>query len=162
MTRHMIFYMVISLWLLSNVFVAGAQPRITQDDVNAVAQQMYCPVCENIPLDDCGTPTCNQWKEEIAIQLSEGRTAQEIIDNFVARYGQHVVGIPQDSTLRLMSFIVPLLGVVMAGGIGVMTFMRWRNSQPVNATHAVGIASAQSTSPEQDDAYRSLIEQDLN
>ena len=38
---------------------------ITDDQVNAIANQLYCPVCENIPLDTCGTLACEDWREEI-------------------------------------------------------------------------------------------------
>ena len=30
----------------------------TDDDVNAVAKQLYCPVCENTPIDVCPTQAC--------------------------------------------------------------------------------------------------------
>lgn len=36
-------------WLPASVFAAPATP--TDDEVNAVASQLYCPVCENVPLD---------------------------------------------------------------------------------------------------------------
>ena len=79
--------------------LVGAQDSpgqaVTADDVNAVAKQMYCPVCENIPLDVCGTAACAQWRDEIRIQLESGSTPDEVIRNFVARYGDRVVSTPQ-------------------------------------------------------------------
>ncbi|NQS91637.1 MAG: hypothetical protein HQ574_04445, partial [Chloroflexi bacterium] len=42
------------------VTAQGSDP--TDDDVNAIAKQLYCPVCENIPLDACGTAACEQWR----------------------------------------------------------------------------------------------------
>jgi len=38
----------------------GSEP--TDDEVNAIAKQLYCPVCENISLDACGTAACEQWR----------------------------------------------------------------------------------------------------
>ena len=37
----------------------------TDDEVNAIAEQLYCPVCENVPLDVCGTQACADWRDEI-------------------------------------------------------------------------------------------------
>jgi len=33
-------------------------PKVTDDAVNSVAKELYCPVCENIPLDVCPTQAC--------------------------------------------------------------------------------------------------------
>ena len=42
---------------------------------------MYCPVCENIPLDVCPTDACIQWRQEIGVQLADGKTPDEIKAN---------------------------------------------------------------------------------
>ena len=33
--------------------VSAQQPTPSDDEVNAIARQLYCPVCENTPLDVC-------------------------------------------------------------------------------------------------------------
>ncbi len=37
--------------------LAQGQPP-TDDEVNRIAKQLYCPVCENTPLDVCPTQAC--------------------------------------------------------------------------------------------------------
>lgn len=144
--------------LMLGVAVAGAQGNapITLDDVHRVAERLYCPVCENIPLDDCGTPTCMQWKNEIELLLREGKTSDEIVASFVAQYGEHVVGIPQDPTLRMLSLVPPLLLSVLLLGLGATVFMRFgrgRTPAPQGATPAPAVVT--------EDALRARIEQDL-
>ena len=40
-------------------FAQEATPiPVTDDQVNAIAHDLYCPVCENTPLDVCGTQAC--------------------------------------------------------------------------------------------------------
>lgn len=152
------------LWLFGLVFVllalaalpAVAQDlTITDDEVNAVARQLYCPVCENIPLDACGTPACIQWRGEIRTQLEAGQTPRQVIDDFVQRFGDRVVGTPQDPTLRALSLVTPwLLGaLVLIAGASVL--LRWRRG----ATPAS--ASATSTASHSDDDYRARLEADL-
>jgi cytochrome c-type biogenesis protein CcmH len=48
------------LLYISNASAQESTPRppITDDQVNAIAKQMYCPVCENTPLDVCPTQAC--------------------------------------------------------------------------------------------------------
>jgi cytochrome c-type biogenesis protein CcmH/NrfF len=128
---------------------------VTYDQVNAVAEKMYCPECENIPLDKCQTPVCIQWKSEIADQLAAGQSESEIINGFVARFGDQVLGIPQDPTLRNMAVIAPYMLAVVILIIGIWTFLRWRGNRP--------LATSTPPSPAlpDDENYRSRLEKDL-
>ncbi len=125
---------------------------VTDTDVIQVAQRMYCPVCENIPLDECQTITCSEWKEEIRNMLAAGRSEQDVIDSFVARFGDDVVGLPQDPVLRALTFLLPALATALALGIGIATFRRFGGRQKLRP------AQEQLTAP---DAYRQRLEDDL-
>lgn len=115
-----------ALLLAGSVNAQAAQTcPATQDDVNRVASSMYCPVCENIPLDACGTSTCIQWQNEIRLMLEQCATQDQIVADFVTRFGDRVVGIPQDPTLRALSLVTPWVLGVLALIVGVMTFVRW-------------------------------------
>ena len=48
------------------------QPTPSDDEVNAIAKQLFCPVCENTPLDVCPTQACAQWRELIREKLAAG------------------------------------------------------------------------------------------
>ncbi len=126
---------------------------VTDDDVNAVARRLFCPVCESEPLHTCLAPTCFEWRAEIRRQLQAGFTEPEIVAYFVAEGGQQVVGIPQDDGLRLLAIGVPLLALVLAAWVGLATIRRWRVVPQSNATL-----------PDQtgaDDDYRAQLEDDL-
>jgi cytochrome c-type biogenesis protein CcmH len=142
--------------LLIMVIPAYAQDNVTYDDVMRVAGRMYCPICENEPLDECRNATCIQWKEEIFRRLQGGQSEQEIIDYFVQAYGEHVVGIPQAPLLRIVSFAAPILGTLIAIGIGWVTFRRWQSNAPLQET-----VNPSDTSQLSDDDYRARLERDL-
>ncbi len=145
----------------------GATPPkpVTDDHVNQVASRLFCPVCENIPLDTCGTAACAQWRDEIRLQLESGKTDQQVIDDFIARYGDRVVGTPQDPTLRALSLVTPWLISLMALGAVAFIFLRWRAELVAQSRKArvksTGPAALQSASPTNDNEYRSRLERDL-
>ena len=99
---------------------------VTWDQVNNVAREMYCDVCEGVPLDECESVACRQWREEIARQLAEGRSKDEIIDYFVERYGGDVAAIPRDTGDRLLAFAIPIVIVAIIGGLGFVQVRRLR------------------------------------
>lgn len=159
LNRAMLCKTVLCLWfimILSPALVLWAQGEAASDnDVIRVAERMYCPVCENIPLDECHTSACLEWKEEIRRQLTEGRTAQEVIDSFVARFGDHVVGVPQDPVLRALTVVIPLLATALAIGVGAHTFRLFGRRQKLSLPGE----SASSGEPS-DDVYRQRVEED--
>lgn len=143
--------------LLAQDAPAPDPATVSDDQVNDVARHMYCPVCENEPLDTCRALNCILWREEIREQLATGRTKDQIIDSFVERYGDRVVGIPRDPLLRWLSLLGPVLITALALIVGVRTFLRWRDHQPPS-----GAVDAPSGSPSGvDDAYLKRLEDDL-
>jgi cytochrome c-type biogenesis protein CcmH len=115
--------------LLASPARAQDKPAVTDDQVNAVARQLYCPVCENIPLDVCDTLACAQWRDEIRVQLTAGKTPTQVIADFIQRYGDRVVGTPQDPTLRALALVTPWLVGGLALIIALVLLMRWRGGR---------------------------------
>ncbi|GIV63649.1 MAG: hypothetical protein KatS3mg045_0988 [Bellilinea sp.] len=98
--------------------VSAQQPTPSDDDVNRVAKQMYCPVCENIPLDVCPTQACAQWRELIRLKLSEGLTDEEIRQYFAEQYGDRVLDVPPARGLNWLVYVLPPLFII--GGVWIV------------------------------------------
>ena len=72
--------------------VAKAQEQgegVTDDDVNQVARELYCPICENTPLDVCETQACEDWRQLIrekqirATKIGQWRVKPEDLEEFI-------------------------------------------------------------------------------
>ncbi len=145
------------LLALSTVVSAQAQETtgrvVTDDEVNAIAHKLYCPVCENITLDTCGTSACADWRDEIRLQLEQGMTETQIVEDFVRRFGDRVVGTPLDPTLRALSLYTPWLVVAAALFFAGAMLVRRRSAKAV-----AKVAPAQG----ENSHYVDLFEQDLS
>ena len=117
--RFVIVALVVVLALLVLPAVAFAQGEDplpggpTDDEVNAIAEQLYCPVCENVPLDVCGTQACADWRDEIRQMLVEGRNEAEIKAYFQERYGRRVLATPERSGVDILLWVLPPVGLVV-------------------------------------------------
>lgn len=99
---------------------------VTWDQVNAIARKMYCDVCEGIPLDECESVACRNWRQEIARLLSMGRSEDEILDYFVERYGTDVASLPRSEGDRWLAYAVPFAIAFALAGLGLVQMMRLR------------------------------------
>jgi cytochrome c-type biogenesis protein CcmH len=139
-------------------FAQGSDP--SDDDVNAVASQLYCPVCENIPLDACGTAACEQWRGIIREKLAEGWSEDQIKAYFVAQYGDRVLAEPPRQGFNWLVYIVP--AAALAGGIVLLGlgFKTWRQAAQEPMPSAPSKKKDQ-PSPESADEYIQKVEEEL-
>jgi cytochrome c-type biogenesis protein CcmH len=136
--------------------VSAQQPVPSDDEVNAIASQLFCPVCENTPLDVCPTEACHDWRELIRQMLAEGKSSQEIQQYFVEHYGARVLSKPPLAGLNWLVYVVPPLVFVVGVFLLVRSMRVWR--QPNRASIPPADADA---NPVQEDAYMARIEEEL-
>lgn len=95
----------------------------SDDEVNAIAKNLYCPVCENVPLDVCPTAACQQWRQQIANQLAAGWSEEEIYAYFVEQYGDRVLAAPPARGLNWLVYVLPPLALAL-GAVLVARVLR--------------------------------------
>ena len=128
----LLFGLMVLLSAITAGNVCGQVSTPSDDDVNRVASQLYCPICDNISLDICPLEACQSWRDLIREQLAAGWTEREIKDYFVAQYGDRVLGAPPMSGLNWMLYLVPPI-VILLGFVVLLSKMR-RPPQEERAT----------------------------
>ena len=121
----------------TSVLAQGEEP--TDDEVNRIAKQLYCPVCESTPLDVCPTEACRQWRDLIRKMLSEGKSEEEIKQYFVAQYGARVLDEPPN---RFVSYVVPVAAFLLGAFLLFRGFRMW--IKPVEIESGLGESDARS------------------
>ena len=125
---------ILGLSITSLALAQGSGPgAVTDDQVNAIAKQLYCPVCENIPLDVCPTQACAQWRELIREKLAQGWSEQQIKEYFVDQYGDRVLAMPPARGLNWLVYVIPPLAILAGIFIIYSAFRAWRKPAPVAA-----------------------------
>lgn len=137
---------------------ASAQgPTPTDDDVNRIARQLYCPVCENTPLDVCPTEACRQWRALIRQQLGEGWSEAQIKQYFVDNYGARVLAEPPRTGLNWVFYILPPV-LILAGAFVLFRAMRAWTHRPAPAS-PIGETPQEPAPPA--DEYVARLEEEL-
>ncbi len=156
-SRFILFGVLLILLVASPVLAQETTPDIpndgiSDDEVNAIAKDMFCPVCENVPLDVCPTQACAQWRELIRQRLGEGWSEQQIKDYFVQQYGDRVLAEPPRTGLNWLIYVIPPI-IVLAGLVIVVQVLRTWKAQTIQA--------ARNAPPTLDDDYVRRLEDEL-
>ena len=152
MTRC-VFLLTLALAALWTIPVSAQGPTPTDDEVNRIAKQLYCPVCESTPLDVCPTEACRQWRDLIRTMLGEGKSEAEIKQYFVEQYGARVLSEPPN---RLVTYLVPAVAILLGAFLLFRGFQMWMKPAETGA----GAAAGDETEPSQD-PYVTRLEEEL-
>jgi cytochrome c-type biogenesis protein CcmH len=146
--------LVLSGLLTATVIAQGSTP--TDDEVNAIAKQLYCPVCENTPLDVCPTDACKEWREEIRGMLADGKSEAEIKQHFTDYYGARVLSEPPRAGFNWLVYVIPPIIIVTGAFVLFRALRAWSQTSTTEAG-----ADEEDAFPSSDDEYIARMEAEL-
>jgi cytochrome c-type biogenesis protein CcmH len=147
---------IVAIAVFSFETVRAQEPTPSDDEVNAIARQMFCPICENIPLDVCPTEACHDWRELIRQMLAQGKTPNEIKQYFVDHYGARVLSEPPRVGLNWLVYVIPLIAFVAGLILLLWAFRMWK----VN-TKVISDEETTDSKPDLDEEYAARLEDEL-
>ena len=149
---RLIILVIFSLFVISSSVMAQSGNPPSDDDINAIAKELYCPVCENTPLDVCPTAACAQWRDLIKEKLIAGWSKDQIKQYFVDQYGDRVLAEPPRRGLNWLVYLLPPL--FFLGG----TVIVYRNLRNIKSKKPI----SDSENRIENDPYYKEIEDALN
>ncbi len=118
----------------------------------------FCGTCPHLSVSVCTCSKADEIKAEIKQKIAQGMTEQQIINAFVAEYGQTVLSAPPKSGFNLSVWMIPFLAFVV-GGIVLFAFLKNQQRPPEDQP-----PTGPSKIPDQSDAdeeYRQRINDEL-
>jgi cytochrome c-type biogenesis protein CcmH len=100
-----------------------------QDDaVRRIALQLQCPVCEGQNAADSPSGLATDMRRVIRSKLAAGEADQQILDEFVASYGDSILSEPPKRGISLGVWLGPTLGVALGALVLGVLLRAWRQS----------------------------------
>jgi cytochrome c-type biogenesis protein CcmH len=136
-------------------------PRQTLDQrVQSVGAQLKCPVCQGESVADSPSALAQQMRGVIRQQLQAGRSEQEVIAYFQARYGEQIAWSPPWQGFSLLAWLVPI-GLLLGGAFLLFFILRnWRDLSP-EAGESKNEAELAHADAAKLATYRALLEEEL-
>jgi cytochrome c-type biogenesis protein CcmH len=127
--------------LLCALALVGAAPVVRadslDDQVRQIAKQLQCPICESVSVADSPSELAGQMRALIRKKLEAGESEQQILDSFVAAYGDGVLTEPPRRGLSLLVWIGPVVGLAFGAAIVWLVLRAWRRAGAVSELTAV-------------------------
>jgi cytochrome c-type biogenesis protein CcmH len=116
---------------------------IGDEEVQAIASQLRCVVCQNLSVADSPSEMAHQMRDLIRERLQAGDRPEDVVAYFVQRYGEWVLLAPPARGLNLVLWLAPFGAV--AGGLGVVLTLalRWRRSAALEPAAAPDLDPAE-------------------
>lgn len=124
----------LALVSLGRAALDDGPPRTTEEQVEAIARTLKCPICRSQSVADSDVAASRAIRIEIARLVEEGRSADEVRDAIATTYGDDVQLIPPASGFAGLVWTLPVVAVVIALVAISAAFARWRRMAAVAAT----------------------------
>lgn len=137
MKRSLIWLALATCATLSLV-VASGRTTIQNDNelADAIGSELRCPVCQGLSIADSDSATALNLRADIARRIDAGETRSEIIDAYVARYGEWIRLRPRRSGVASLVWAIPPLLTAAAATMIAIALWRWRKRPKRSATAA--------------------------
>jgi cytochrome c-type biogenesis protein CcmH len=96
------------------------------DSVRHVAMQLQCPVCEGENVADSPSGLAGDMRSVIRAKVIAGEPDQQILDEFVASYGDSILTDPPKRGISLGVWIGPVVAVALGATVVVLLLRSWR------------------------------------
>ncbi len=110
--------------MMVGLYSTGSSEPTAEDRVAALSDSIKCPFCNGESLADSASSVAADYRELIARRVAAGATDDEIIDEFVANFGDSFI---LDTSTSGWSVVLWLTPVVMLG-VGVVAIVALRRS----------------------------------
>ncbi len=118
MTRERALVLVALLAILGAVaWSARPHDATASERVDRITSELRCVTCQGLSVRDSSAASARQMRDVVAQRVAEGRTDDEIRDEFRASYGDWVLLAPSASSWNGLIWLVPL--VALLAGVSV-------------------------------------------
>ena len=102
----------------------GKKDDIDPDRFRSIADELRCPTCTGLSVLGSDAKFSVQIKDQVKQQMKEGRSRDEILEFFVARYGPWILREPPKKGFGVWAWLIPIC-ILIFGPILIWFFV-WR------------------------------------
>jgi cytochrome c-type biogenesis protein CcmH len=115
---------VLFVLLIFQGLVHAASTPDVEDRTREIATELRCVVCQNLSVADSPSEMAQQMRAIVREQVEAGKSAQEIKEFFVSKYGEWVLLKPKTTGISALLWILPYLALLLGVGAALLFLRR--------------------------------------
>ena len=140
------------------VLVFVSPVRAASATVGDISKELICQCGCSMVLSNCTHVECasrDTMTTLIEQRLAQGQSGEEIVQSFVAQYGEQVLASPPKRGFNLVAWVLPFVAILGGGGVIYIALKAWVRRGKSRQTDAVTEAE------EGDEEYQRQLDKEL-
>jgi cytochrome c-type biogenesis protein CcmH len=140
----------LTLVLLWGVFSFAAENKSSEDLIREIEDNLIAPCCWSQPVSQHYSEAADQIRKEVRTMVAEGKSRDEILDYYVAKYGERILAAPRPKGFNSLAYILPWTALILGACLLIPLIKKLRTQAP-----------APSPDKAPDPRYSSIVEKEL-
>lgn len=113
--------------------LAGAPPASREAEARRIETELIAPCCWAQQVSVHSSPAADQMRSDIRLRLAAGQGHQQILDAYVAQYGQAILAEPPARGSNLALYVLPPVAFAASAALLVVLVRRFSSAAAVPA-----------------------------
>ncbi len=144
--------LVLAFWMA----VAAPDPAALEKEAKAIEALLIAPCCWSQQVSVHQSPVTDEIRQNVRKLLAEGKSRQQIVDAYVAEYGDRILAEPPARGFNRLFYVGPWLFLVASIGLVVVVIRRLRTPAPAAAAPGPSARPTEDESERIDEELRNL------
>jgi cytochrome c-type biogenesis protein CcmH len=136
--------------LLLTPISPGAETSQASAKIREIEDNLIAPCCWSQPVSQHDSEVAQQIRDEVTAMVGAGKSREEILDFFVARYGERILVTPRPKGFNRLAYILPWAALPLGTWLLILLLRKLKSPAPAPAP-----------SPQTDSRYSSIIEKEM-
>jgi cytochrome c-type biogenesis protein CcmH len=128
----------------------GATDDSIEEIARDIEENLIAPCCWSTPVSQHYSPVADEIRTEVRVMLAEGKSRDEILNHYVAQYGERILAAPRAEGFNMLAYVLPWAALILGAWLLIVLIKKLRSPAP---------ASSPAKAP--DAQYASRIEKEL-
>lgn len=151
--RHLMLASCIFVWRSAAADLPDSTRNVTDEEVRRIAGLLMAPCCWTMTADAHSSEIAYEMRAQIRAALAQGKSETEILQTYVAQYGERILAKPTKQGFNLLAWILPFVALTI-GALILWRFLH-RNAAPVQTPTPTMMAA------DPNDPYAQRMEREL-
>jgi cytochrome c-type biogenesis protein CcmH len=144
------FYASLISILIGFLLAFGAESDQAAKTEREIEDNLIAPCCWSQPVSQHYSEAADQIRKEVHDMVAAGKNRDEILDYYVAKYGERILAAPRVKGFNLLAYVLPWTALILGAWLLIALLRKLRKPAP-----------APSPAPSPDARYAAAVEKEI-